>query len=73
MVGLVSGMLKSVNAWLFEPLEDGRTKVTFVNEYHIPAPLMMLLGRNSFIDREVTQMTEDALRRLKRLLENGSD
>jgi uncharacterized membrane protein len=73
MVGQVSGMLKSVNAWLFEPLEDGCTKVTFVNEYHVPAPLMLLLGRNSIVDREVTQMTEDALRRLKRLVENGSD
>ncbi len=72
MVGQISGTLKSLNGWLFEPLDDGRTKVTFINEYEVPAPLRLLLGQNSFIDRDVTQMTEDALRRLKALLENGS-
>jgi carbon monoxide dehydrogenase subunit G len=71
MVGIVSGMLKSVNAWLFEPTDDGRTKVTFVNEYDIPAPLTLLLGKSSFIDREINTMTEDSLRRLKQQLENS--
>ncbi len=71
MVGQISGTLRSINGWLFEPLEDGRTKVTFINEYDVPPPLRILLGQNSFIDRDVTQMTEDALRRLKALLEAG--
>jgi uncharacterized membrane protein len=69
MVGYVSGTLKGANAWLFEAAEGGRTKVTFVNEYDVPGPLVALLGQNSFIDREINAMTEDSLRRLKRLLE----
>ncbi len=73
MVGHVSGTLKSINAWLFEPTTDGRTKVTFVNEYDVPAPLVALLGQNSFIDREIAAMTEDSLRRLKQQLEGSEE
>lgn len=73
MVGHVSGTLKSINAWLFEPTADGRTKVTFVNEYDVPGALAALLGQNSFIDREITAMTEDSLRRLKSLLDGNDE
>ncbi len=73
IVSQVSGMLSSVNAWVFEPLGETQTRVIFANEYRVPAALMALVGGGGFVEREITELTEDALRRLKRLLESKDE
>ncbi|GEM_PF-3177758 len=72
MVTEVNGGLRSLNAWLFEPLGAQQTKLIFVNEYALPGVLQRLVGGNGFVQREVARMTEHALLAVKAEVEAAS-
>lgn len=75
LVSISEGTVLSRNTWEFEPVEDGdgtsSTRVTFSVEYKVAAgPFGKLFTgvASSLFHKEIQEMTDDSLRRLRELL-----
>jgi uncharacterized membrane protein len=63
------GGVKSMSSWLFRPLPDGGTEVTFTSDYTLPGSKLGWLVDKMLVQKDVERTTIESLVNLKKILE----
>jgi uncharacterized membrane protein len=66
----VAGM-KTEAQWLFEPVTENRSRVTFVTEYEVPGSFLGAIADKLVVERTNEANAEKSLQNIKRLVEGG--
>jgi uncharacterized membrane protein len=66
----VAGM-KTEAQWLFEPVTENSSRVTFVTEYEVPGSFLGAIADKLVVERTNEANAEKSLQNIKRLVEGG--